>query len=1487
MKLDDDFVDIEKTPISAGVAPTSTWAGEWTHYQFADINGDGLADAVSNESSRSSYLNTGAGFVVATGLNAGTMVDVNEDGILDSLLGANLGPIPLAPPIYAAISDRMGSQKPIESLRDTNGNEIRPYAYFTADIDGDGRVDLISTPATWGTSAPFTIYVRDGKKADLVTGITTPLGHQIDIDYAPTSKAATRGHFSYPVYNLMSGVWVVSAVHDHDTRQPTVTTEYYYDSPGVDLLGRGWLGFANRVAVTKDTSGYEAQRTTTSFDLSWIGYSSGAGGRVAYPYLGLPKREVTTTHVGAEGFPVTNDVIRDATFKKVSGTLAAGQSFSIGYDTVTDTEQEIISGFEAFGVQPTVFRFAKDIFTYDPNGHGNVETKIRQFTDGKAADDWTGGMKSTFGYTGDESTWLIGALKSSKVQDASGDGPTLQRTADYVVSGSTGLVDEVTYQKGLAEQQLDVVYTRGERGLVSDVTRTDPVDGVRVSSFKYDDDGVYVTSTTDAGMITTNVYHPGLGSIVVHTDVNGLATHRTFDGFGRLRSETQPSGAGADLYYEVAKSTFAGSSYQVRKVTHGGGATVTTLDELGRPTWQEMSNRSLGETVVTTATYDPNHPNQVKSFTEPVKLSAYGQAAPKTERTFDNLGRLTAETGPEGSASTTNYVYFQQQVVQQQSNGHSRTIFTDGRRRLREVRDAIPADDQGPKRDIVTNYTYGAFGTIRFVDNGTAAPDQAPSTTTRTSFTYDDLSRRNQMVDPDSGTTTTHYNGFGEIREIDDPNGDTIQRFYDGLGRPTSMTNGDGTTTYLWDLAPGGIGKPSGTSSPTGVLQSFTYDDAGRLSAESWQTPDDPAVFVIGHGYDAFGRENLTTYPSAGDRAALSLGRSYDEDGAVQVVRRGSDVLWAADHRDVYGGVDAERNGAGVSTSRVRDPQTGQTTHIEVDSGSGQVVRALDYSYYPWRDVKTRTVDGATEAFCYDQLRRLTGWAHTTSEAGGPGVGYRYDDRGNMIRRTEGFVQYPPAADGTCAVTSETSETVYTPGTATTGPHRLASSTDGVYGYDDKGNQTSAPGRTVTYTSFDLPATLTTSAGTTTFRYDAADRRVMKETGVGSTLSIGGLYERRVSNGQTTHIFYVRGAGHQPIAQIEWTEANKTIVGEATMFIYADLLGSTAASGASGVLANRSYDPFGRRTEEGDPAVRTGFAGHRDDAEDGLVDMNGRVYDPRTARFVTPDPFVRDLLDGQGLNRYAYVGNNPVSYIDPSGFLSQQGPATPGDVKDADGVQLGNGALGVTLGGKPDQSAGFNLNPIGPGATVALSGDGNDSSLSVNSPPSNVSTNDNEYDNVPTSDKHYETVVTAPPPAAATTVTLPWGWVGAGAGAGGGAAGLWDAIVAKIIRHSPVGVFFGILLTPSKIGAEGPMHPPPAYPGDDPTKAPGPDWEWKGKGEQGSSEGNYVRPNPNGGRPEYLHPDLDHPLPIGPHWDWHDPDGRDWRIFPDNTVMPK
>ncbi len=56
----------------------------------------------------------------------------------------------------------------------------------------------------------------------------------------------------------------------------------------------------------------------------------------------------------------------------------------------------------------------------------------------------------------------------------------------------------------------------------------------------------------------------------------------------------------------------------------------------------------------------------------------------------------------------------------------------------------------------------------------------------------------------------------------------------------------------------------------------------------------------------------------------------------------------------------------------------------------------------------------------------------------------------------------------------------------------------------------------------------------------------------------------------------------------------------------------------------------------------------------GLVHMNGRVYDPRLGRFISADPFVQAPGNTQSLNRYAYAFNNPLSYTDPSGYISEE-----------------------------------------------------------------------------------------------------------------------------------------------------------------------------------------------------------------------------------------
>jgi RHS repeat-associated protein len=95
------------------------------------------------------------------------------------------------------------------------------------------------------------------------------------------------------------------------------------------------------------------------------------------------------------------------------------------------------------------------------------------------------------------------------------------------------------------------------------------------------------------------------------------------------------------------------------------------------------------------------------------------------------------------------------------------------------------------------------------------------------------------------------------------------------------------------------------------------------------------------------------------------------------------------------------------------------------------------------------------------------------------------------------------------------------------------------------------------------------------------------------------------------------------------------------------------------VVERLSYDAWGkRRHPDGtpDPAgaivseTSRGFTGHEQLDSVGLVHMNGRVYDPLLGRSGTPDPMTEAPFSTQGWNRYAYVGNSPVNFTDPSGY---------------------------------------------------------------------------------------------------------------------------------------------------------------------------------------------------------------------------------------------
>jgi RHS repeat-associated protein len=115
-------------------------------------------------------------------------------------------------------------------------------------------------------------------------------------------------------------------------------------------------------------------------------------------------------------------------------------------------------------------------------------------------------------------------------------------------------------------------------------------------------------------------------------------------------------------------------------------------------------------------------------------------------------------------------------------------------------------------------------------------------------------------------------------------------------------------------------------------------------------------------------------------------------------------------------------------------------------------------------------------------------------------------------------------------------------------------------------------------------------------------------------------------------------------------------------YVYTDHLGSynLITDEAGAIKERRSYDAWGRlrnaNTWDFTGALpksyfNRGFTGHEHLLQFGLINMNGRVYDPIVGRMLSPDNFAQQPDNTQSFNRYSYCLNNPLKYTDPSGEL--------------------------------------------------------------------------------------------------------------------------------------------------------------------------------------------------------------------------------------------
>ncbi len=138
-------------------------------------------------------------------------------------------------------------------------------------------------------------------------------------------------------------------------------------------------------------------------------------------------------------------------------------------------------------------------------------------------------------------------------------------------------------------------------------------------------------------------------------------------------------------------------------------------------------------------------------------------------------------------------------------------------------------------------------------------------------------------------------------------------------------------------------------------------------------------------------------------------------------------------------------------------------------------------------------------------------------------------------------------------------------------------------------------------------------------------------------------------------------------------------------YVHTDHLGSlqVITNANKQIVSSYAYTPWGGRLLLGGVSITDrGYTGHEHlfpfggtEVGLGLINMNGRVYDPVLALFLSPDPYVQSPDFTQSFNRYSYCWNNPFKYTDPSGdfvFSLFLGPV---------GVILDAACWGAVIGG--------------------------------------------------------------------------------------------------------------------------------------------------------------------------------------------------------------
>ncbi len=583
---------------------------------------------------------------------------------------------------------------------------------------------------------------------------------------------------------------------------------------------------------------------------------------------------------------------------------------------------------------------------------------------------------------------------------------------------------------------------------------------------------------------------------------------------------------------------------------------------------------------------------------------------------YDTYGRTSSTTSPKGTTTVTYNATEDNMTVKTPDNMTKTTVWNTA----------------GQVSKVLTNdkaveYTYTAGNNVKTAKSGTENFIVQKE--------YDLQGNLTKETDPDLGTKEYSYDGWGQLKiEKTTKQGQmysSVTYNYNALGLLTSKVRGGETTTYTYDT----YKRIQSISLSNGKHQrSFEYGSFDRIIS----TTDFICGkrLTTGKGYDSYGRVRTETYPTG-----YYTVNTYDSCGFLRkITDNSSRLIWQLDSCDAAGRVLKETKGSTI-------------TRYTYDA-AGRILTILSpgfinsaYTYYPTGNVKTFTdlISNQTETYKYDNMDRLLDWrSHSAS--------YLYE---NCMEYSESANRIFIKSDYAWA--KNISHTYSYPAVATTASNTMMSTVTSAIGT----SYAIPPTHSINYTGFKKVKYLSqgTYGESITFEYGVDEQRIYarEDHRYGMERYYLGNYEEEygIYGSDESKIHYIYG-GNGLAAVYKGTATTGTLYSA-----YTDRQGSLVALARGTTLAQRyAYDPWGNRRSpsnwrtkdesgSGGLIVRRGYTLHEHLPEFGLINMNGRMYDPLTCTFMSPDPYIQDPTNWLNYNRYAYCMNNPLKYTDPSG----------------------------------------------------------------------------------------------------------------------------------------------------------------------------------------------------------------------------------------------